>query len=42
MSSVDYTKLSTEELIERFIDESNRVGTIVRIERVKVPLDGAD
>jgi hypothetical protein len=38
MNLSDFSTMSTDELIQRFIDEANRVGTIVRLERVKVPL----
>jgi hypothetical protein len=34
--------MSIDQLIDRFIEEANRVGTIVRIERTKVPLDSPE
>jgi hypothetical protein len=42
MNTLNYTKLSTDDLIQRFVDEANQVGTIVRLERVKVPLDSPE
>lgn len=42
MSTADYAKLSTDDLIQRFVNEANQVGTIVRLERVKVPLDSPE
>jgi hypothetical protein len=42
MSTVDYTKISTDALIQRFIDDANRVGTIASLRRVKVALDGPE
>jgi hypothetical protein len=38
MNTADYAKMSTGDLIQCFIDEANRVGTVVRMELHKLPL----
>jgi hypothetical protein len=42
MNTVDYAKMSTDDLIQRFIDEANRIGTIASLKRVKVALDSPE
>jgi hypothetical protein len=42
MSTADYAKMSTDALIQRFIDDANCVGTIASLRRVKVALDGPE
>jgi hypothetical protein len=42
MTIINCAKMSTDELIQRFIDEANRIGTIASLRRVKVALDSPE
>jgi hypothetical protein len=42
MSATDFSQLSTDDLIQHFIDEANRIGSIFAPNHLKVPFRSAD